>query len=638
MKKQFFPFLTSLLILLILPFPASAQNVHDINIMNFKMSSDPQGLITSESAQKLNHLNWYMGGMFSYAYDPLSVSLNGDKIGSLVEHQVLMDLTFSIGLGKWFQLGIQMQAALYQTGDDAEDLGFANAGSLKANAFTDLRLIPKIVLIGGKGTGFGLAVIPIFSFPTASSNANAGEDGVMFEPRLVMDYRFGGGMLLVGNIGYRMREKRDVLNLRVDDEVVFSLGAELPLTARLSAVGEAFGAIGLKDSSADNDSGIDMEEVPAEGLLALRWRGDGGMIVTGGAGTRFWTGYGSPRARLFVSLGYSPPQKDTLPPMDSDEDGIPDDRDLCPTVPEDINGFEDQDGCPDAMKDTDKDGILDMNDKCVNDPEDINGFEDQDGCPDAMKDTDKDGVLDINDKCVTVPEDINGFEDQDGCPDGTRDTDNDGIPDATDKCVNDPEDKDNFEDNDGCPDADNDGDGFCDSNADVQGRLDKYAIVCHGSDKCPNEAETINGFEDQDGCPDKGEVKVILTKTHLKITETIYFAYKKSVILKKSLPVLDVVINVMKTHKQIKYVEVQGHSSAVGDSDDNVTLAEARAAAVKKYMISKGIAADRLGSQGYGETQPLADCTVLKDKARKSCNALNRRVEFSIKANCNTCK
>ena len=568
MKKQFFPFLTSLLILLILPFPASAQNVHDINIMNFKMSSDPQGLITSESAQKLNHLNWYMGGMFSYAYDPLSVSLNGDKIGSLVEHQVLMDLTFSIGLGKWFQLGIQMQAALYQTGDDAEDLGFANAGSLKANAFTDLRLIPKIVLIGGKGTGFGLAVIPIFSFPTASSNANAGEDGVMFEPRLVMDYRFGGGMLLVGNIGYRMREKRDVLNLRVDDEVVFSLGAELPLTARLSAVGEAFGAIGLKDSSADNDSGIDMEEVPAEGLLALRWRGDGGMIVTGGAGTRFWTGYGSPRARLFVSLGYSPPQKDTLPPMDSDEDGIPDDRDLCPTVPEDINGFEDQDGCPD----------------------------------------------------------------------GTRDTDNDGIPDATDKCVNDPEDKDNFEDNDGCPDADNDGDGFCDSNADVQGRLDKYAIVCHGSDKCPNEAETINGFEDQDGCPDKGEVKVILTKTHLKITETIYFAYKKSVILKKSLPVLDVVINVMKTHKQIKYVEVQGHSSAVGDSDDNVTLAEARAAAVKKYMISKGIAADRLGSQGYGETQPLADCTVLKDKARKSCNALNRRVEFSIKANCNTCK
>jgi len=137
---------------------------------------------------------------------------------------------------------------------------------------------------------------------------------------------------------------------------------------------------------------------------------------------------------------------------------------------------------------------------------------------------------------------------------------------------------------------------------------DKFAIVCTGSDKCPNEAETI------------------------------YFAYKKSVILKKSLPVLDVVINVMKTHKQIKYVEVQGHASTTGDADDNATLADARAAAVKKYMLSKGIAADRLGSQGYGETMPLANCSLLKDKAFKECNALNRRVEFSIKASCGTCK
>jgi len=86
----------------------------------------------------------------------------------------------------------------------------------------------------------------------------------------------------------------------------------------------------------------------------------------------------------------------------------------------------------------------------------------------------------------------------------------------------------------------------------------------------------------------------------------------------------------MKTHNQIKYVEIQGHASAVGDPDDNATLATARAEAVKKYMLSKGIAASRLESKGYGETQPLQNCSLLKDQvqARKDCNALNRRVEI----------
>jgi outer membrane protein OmpA-like peptidoglycan-associated protein len=65
---------------------------------------------------------------------------------------------------------------------------------------------------------------------------------------------------------------------------------------------------------------------------------------------------------------------------DADDDGIPDDQDLCPTVPEDCDGFEDGDGCPDP--DNDHDGIPDACDKCPNEPETFNGVEDEDGCPD----------------------------------------------------------------------------------------------------------------------------------------------------------------------------------------------------------------------------------------------------------------
>jgi outer membrane protein OmpA-like peptidoglycan-associated protein len=98
---------------------------------------------------------------------------------------------------------------------------------------------------------------------------------------------------------------------------------------------------------------------------------------------------------------------------DKDGDGIPDDVDLCPDVPEDKDGFEDADGCPDY--DNDKDGIYDSQDQCPNDPEDRDGFQDTDGCPD--NDNDKDGILDVNDACPNNPETVNGFKDTDGCPD-----------------------------------------------------------------------------------------------------------------------------------------------------------------------------------------------------------------------------
>ena len=69
--------------------------------------------------------------------------------------------------------------------------------------------------------------------------------------------------------------------------------------------------------------------------------------------------------------------KPTLAPslVDTDGDGIPDIRDLCPTLPEDKDGFQDEDGCPDL--DNDQDGIPDASDLCPNEP----GPPEERGCP-----------------------------------------------------------------------------------------------------------------------------------------------------------------------------------------------------------------------------------------------------------------
>ena len=65
---------------------------------------------------------------------------------------------------------------------------------------------------------------------------------------------------------------------------------------------------------------------------------------------------------------------------DGDKDGIKDAKDKCPKDAEDMDGYQDEDGCPDT--DNDNDGILDKDDKCKNEAETKNGFEDEDGCPD----------------------------------------------------------------------------------------------------------------------------------------------------------------------------------------------------------------------------------------------------------------
>jgi len=98
---------------------------------------------------------------------------------------------------------------------------------------------------------------------------------------------------------------------------------------------------------------------------------------------------------------------------DRDGDGIADVRDRCVDIAEDMDGFADDDGCPEL--DNDADGIPDAGDGCPNSAEDKDGFEDDDGCRD--EDNDHDGVLDAVDECPLEPETINGERDDDGCPD-----------------------------------------------------------------------------------------------------------------------------------------------------------------------------------------------------------------------------
>lgn len=114
-----------------------------------------------------------------------------------------------------------------------------------------------------------------------------------------------------------------------------------------------------------------------------------------------------------LPVGICPEERLRQYKEDADQDGIPDNQDECKNEPEDMDGFEDEDGCPDY--DNDSDGIYDSHDSCPDKPEDFDGFQDEDGCPDP--DNDNDGIPDADDDCPLKPESVNGYKDSDGCPD-----------------------------------------------------------------------------------------------------------------------------------------------------------------------------------------------------------------------------
>jgi OOP family OmpA-OmpF porin len=234
-------------------------------------------------------------------------------------------------------------------------------------------------------------------------------------------------------------------------------------------------------------------------------------------------------------------------PSDADGDGILDDVDECPRKPEDKDGFQDADGCPED--DNDSDGIADAIDDCPNDPEDRDGTDDTDGCPDP--DNDKDGIADKIDQCPDEPEDVDGFEDDDGCPD--CDHDKDGVLE--------------------CPVA---------------------------VDKCPTEpAQTA------DGCPPKYQL-IVVTETKIELKQTVYFDTAKATIKRVSFPLLDEVALALTDNPKIE-VRIEGHTDSQGSDKRNLTLSRKRAASVRSYLVGKGVDPARMVSEGYGESVPIAD-------------------------------
>ena len=286
--------------------------------------------------------------------------------------------------------------------------------------------------------------------------------------------------------------------------------------------------------------------------------------------------------------------------LDSDKDGVPDNKDSCPKIkgvralngcPDiDQDGVEDdKDECPyekgyiglKGCPDRDKDGISDKDDNCPNDP----GTADLHGCP--IQDSDGDGVEDLKDNC---PDEI-GLPERFGCP--FSDRDKDSLEDFEDECPDEP----GFVFNNGCPDKDNDN-------------------VVDKDDICPD----VPGSAANSGCPEiTAKEKEVLKSA----AQSVFFEHQMARIQKESFAVLDKVVAIMQKYQHY-HLRLEGYTDNQGNDYANQQLSTDRARACYDYLVAKGINPKRMSYEGFGENNPVSSNNTLRGRA------LNRRVEFSL--------
>jgi len=546
-----------LLALLAMPMGATAQQ--RVFLDAYRQAETTEDGFSFSRPLDRGHLKWGGHLTVDYGHRVLAVDqvlANGtNREVFLVEGALTGQLTLSLGLLDKIVLFAGLPVNLWMDGESTSTLPGPDSF-----AVGDVRLGGRFLLVGKRRDVAALAIQLAGTAPSAKVFNDeihySGERGFTGSPKLLLEVR-APGLIFTGNLGFTLREKKVVFSsLDIQHELRYGLGLTIPAIPKtLNVYVEGYGGTELRHVG-------ERPHTPVEAIGGLRFFTPEGIALGAAAGGGVVRGYGASEVRVIGSIGWSQP----IERKHREETPITEE-----TPAEDL--------------DPDRDGVLGTKDHCPLDAEDLDKFEDQDGCPEL--DNDRDGVSDSSDKCPKEPEDKDQFQDEDGCPD--PDNDGDGIPDQEDQAPNDPEDLDGFEDSDGIPDPDNDDDGVADL-----------------EDKCPL---TVGKPEDE-GCPKnvrmEGEQIVILQK--------IQFANGKSEILKGSFPLLEGVRLVLETNPQVRKVRIEGHTDSTGKDANNLALSQSRAESVRQWLIKRGIAENRLDAQGFGETRIILKESGQEDK------------------------
>jgi outer membrane protein OmpA-like peptidoglycan-associated protein len=535
-------------------------------------------------------------GLLQYAHRPLIYTSPSGEVTDIVSGIVQLDAMAGYGLGP-VRLGLDVPVYLLSMGSEGNATGLG-----------DIAVDGKVRLMRRAENPLGLAFDARLALPTQTTALALGNDGPQGDLVLVLD-RSAGPWLIAGNVGARLQSKVELENAIWGPQALLRLGAS-------RALGESDGiALELFGQSSFSDLG-NTAASPLEALVGGWHRIHGsGLVLRGGLGTGLTSGVGSPRFRALVSAGWEP-----LAEGDRDKDGILDARDRCPSDPEDRDAWEDEDGCPEPTLVT----------FVVQDPY---------GHPVSIAKVSFEGGSAGPGKAVPFePGSYKVVAAAPGHTPGEHLIEVPSGPPVERPLVILPFGKLVLKvlDTDGKP---------LEASILVKGQgvepasstattLEKILpagtvqVEVRKEDFAPYvESATIEPGRDREVevrlARSKAEINV--AKARIDIKDSVFFDLDKASIRPESTALLREVAQLILDHPELLKIRIEGHTDSQGEADYNLELSKARAAAVLQFLVARGVAPERLESEGFGETRPL----VKGDS--EAAWARNRRVDFFVK-------
>ncbi len=587
------------------------------NAQRFRPVADGRSLLSVEDASVPGP--GLGGGLwFDYAADPLVFRYDdGADDTRLTGDVATANLAAFFTLSR-FRLAIDMPLHL-AAGSDLATGGFSPG---------DLRLDFKATLVDRAKTGFGVGAAIDLGLPTGNADAWLGDTGPVFGGRIIATAGRKRG-ILSANVGVRGAPSAELLpDLDWGTRLFWGLGGAVPVVEELDAFAEIDGDLSLTTLDA-------MGAAPMEWRAGVKYYPRPEIVVSAAFGTGLTTGVGAPDYRAVAGLAWVPVIKreadlvTAAKGLDRDGDGIEDTKDLCPGQPEDRNGRNDEDGCPDAGLTPTRLQVIDGRGQRV-----ANAAVELVSGPESGR-----YVLGSGEMTRSLPPGkyktvavADGFEDEAALlevPDADRfehtytmepvivggrlivtSTNEQGVPVAALVTVL-----------GGGKKFTTGADGIGEESLSLG---DTEISVWAEGYQAERVRTTIVKQEPSKVSVVLKQARAVVREDRVEILDKIFFEFDSATIKAESFRLLDEVTAILMNHPEILLLEVQGHTDDQGTDEYNLGLSDRRASAVRDYLVTAGVESARLQARGYGESDPLQP--GISEEAREA----NRRVMFKI--------
>lgn len=584
---------------------ASAQEVQGGEIPQFNAQAF-RPAVDSYQFLWLNDTSMGKSGTFnyrntlSYAKSPIVYQDYTGNTYNLLDSVSQMDVSAGFTKGR-LRYAVSAPIILKATGEsvdgiNTEDISELGLGEMMADV--------KIQLLDRNKHRIGMAVNARSSLPTSTTTSPLGTDGLMFEVEGAMDAHLGRSVLAI-NVGHRQQPTVETESITWGNQLLARVGYGHPFNEeRTSGVAMEYNMAGLYEQM--NGDGLAIEAM-LSGWYAVHEI----YQVRAGVAKGLSTGMTTPDWRGVVSVSFLHKTE-----SDSDADGVVDHSDICPATPEDLDGFEDQDGCPEPTKVN----VLLM-DHLGHEIRDAHWTtaDGQFSGPGHTSFYMQAGSVEIDVDDVRYSAEPTMIEVTDQAEQDVI-IEIDAVMGSLEVVVRD-------ESENLIPHATWSIDGVKGASMQPSGYVvplipgeHELLVQAHGF-RMLKENVTILANE-------KEVVHLVATESKvtydLEVLDKVYFQTNSHIIDERSHILLDEVAEILNHHQRIELVHIEGHTDAQGDDAYNKKLSQDRADEVMKYLIAKGVEDTRLDATGFGEEKPLDSNDT--EEGRHN----NRRVIFRI--------